>query len=169
MVGPAILVVPAINALLAYGGGGEWNVWDMGFFAFLGLIGVVATVYGFAPAVLIADQQGIHYRTLGYRRSYPWDEIESIGVSRDRAFDGWDAPAARAVVGHVSRPPATIGLNLKIGDRNAAKVAYARGVNGYEFGFPDTFEKSTHQIARELQGRLEQSRNVESGSVSDAE
>ena len=154
-VGPGMLAVVGVSALFAYGLGDGWSVWDMSFF---GLMGLVSTAYSLAPLTLIADEVGVHYRALGYRRSYPWSEIESVGVGRDRNFDGWDAPAAKAVMGAAPKVPPTIGLNLKVGARDAGKAAYRRGFNGYEVSFPDVFEKGSHWITTALQERLEQAR-----------
>ncbi|NBW06791.1 MAG: hypothetical protein EBR82_02060 [Caulobacteraceae bacterium] len=157
-IGPSMLAFVGISALFAYGLGDGWNVWDMGFFGFMGLLGLATTIYGLAPLTLIADETGVHYRAWGYRRSYPWSEIESVGVGRNRNFDGWDAPAARAIMGPAPKIPPTIGLNLKVGTRDAGKAAYRRGFNGYEVSFPDAFDKGPRWIVTALQERLEQAR-----------
>jgi hypothetical protein len=163
--GPGVLAFVGISGLFAYGLGDGWSVWDMGFFGFMGLIGLVGSVYGLTPLTLIADKRGVHYRALGYRRSYAWSEIESVGVGHNHSFDGWDAPAARLLMGGKPNIPPTIGLNLKVGDRDAGKIAYRRGFNGYEVSFPDAFDKGPRWITAELQARLEQSRRLAVGEA----
>jgi hypothetical protein len=161
--GPGVLAFVGVNALFAYGLGEGWSVWDKAFFGFMGLLGLVTSAYGLAPLTLIADETGVHYRALGYRRSYRWGEIESVGVGHNHSFDGWDAPAARLLMGGKRKIPPTIGLNLKVGGRDVGKMAYRRGFNGYEVSFPDAFDKGPRWITAELQTRLEQARRLAVG------
>jgi hypothetical protein len=157
-IGPGMLAFVGISAVFAYGLGDGWSVWDMGFFGFMGLLGLATSLYGLAPLTMIADETGVHYRALGYRRSYLWSEIESVGVGRNRSFDGWDAPAARLLMGPAPKIPPTIGLNLKVGTRDAGTAAYRRGFNGYEVSFPDAFDKGPRWIVTALEARLDQAR-----------
>ena len=123
----------------------------------IGLLGLVASLF---PVVLRADDVGIHWRQFGWRKSLPWNDIEAIGIGRDKSFEGYDHPVARIMVPQAakSRRPLSIGINLKLGDRNAATVSYRRGMTGYELNFHHVFDTSLTALVADLQARLEAAR-----------
>lgn len=51
-----------------------------------------------------------------------------------------------------------LGLNLKLGDRDPATVAYRRGASGYDALLPDVFDIGLTDLADDLQARLEAAR-----------
>jgi hypothetical protein len=170
--GPGILAYVFISAFFAYGLGDGWSVGEKVYFGFVALIGIVG-LYGMVPSTLVADQVGIHYRAPGYRRSYRWSEIEAVGVGHSRAFDGWDAPAARLMMGRQLKVPPTVGLNLKGGVLDPGRTAYQRGFTGYDVNLPDVFAQGPNWVAKELRARLEDARRNASdrgteGSLSNA-
>ena len=161
MFGPAVLAFVGIHACFSYVWGNGWTLLEMVGLGFIGVVGVGATVFGLARVDLIADEVGIRYRTLGYRRAFKWNEIEAIGVGNDRSFGGWDQPAARVLTGGAPKLPPTIGVNLKSNDRDAGTAAYQRGFDGYEVSFQNVFGRGVSGIVAELQARLDQSRRLE--------
>ena len=70
--------------------------------SFAGLLAVAALGLITASAIpveLTADGSGVHFRRLGRTRTFPWADIESIGVGRVRGFEGYDQPVVRALSG----------------------------------------------------------------------
>ena len=136
------------------------------FAGFMGALALLALVASLFPVVLRADAIGIHWRQFGWRKSLPWNEIESIGIGRDRTLEGYDHPVARIMAPQAAnfRRPPSIGINLKLGDRNAATVSYRRGFTGYELNFHHVFNTSLVTLMADLQARLEAARQS-SGDV----
>lgn len=140
---------------------------DTIFAGFLGALGLLALIASLFPVVLRADDVGIHWRQFAWRKSLPWSEIESIGIGRDKSFEGYDHPVARIMAPQAAkspRPP-TIGINLKLGDRNAATVSYRRGFTGYELNFHHVFDTSLTTLVADLQARLDAARLRSGGSA----
>lgn len=133
---------------------------DTIFAGFLGALGLLALVLSLFPVVLRADDIGIHWRQFAWRKSLPWSEIESIGIGRDQSLKGYDHPVARIMLPQAARSPRapTIGINLKLGDRNAATVSYRRGFTGYELNFHHVFDTGLTTLVADLQARLNAAR-----------
>lgn len=127
----------------------------------------LAALFGVAsmlsPTRLLIDRQGVAFRLLFLARRYRWQDIEAVGIARSKAFDGWDQPAARAVMGsgHRAAQQPRVGIILKpdaSGEKNLATRAYKRGFTGYDVHIPGLFELSLGRIVEEMQIRLDLSR-----------
>lgn len=133
---------------------------DKIFAVFMGALGFLVLLASLFPVVLRADESGIHWRQFSFRKSIRWVEIESIGIGRDKSFEGYDHPVARVMTPRATRyrRPPSLGINLKLGDRNAATVSYRRGFTGYELNFHDVFDTDLTALVADLQARLEAAR-----------
>lgn len=127
-----------------------------------GKMGAALLILSAFPVELRADDVGLHWRQVLYRRTFRWAEIESIGVGRRRGYEGYDRGIARFIApqGAPLMMSPTLGLNLVLDDRNAATVSYRRGFTGYEINLQPVFEVGVTRLAAELQGRLEAARRM---------
>lgn len=139
--------------------GDPLNVFEWTFIGFTACMSALMAMVGLTTVELRVDERGIHHRQFRLNATYLWEDVVEIGVGRDRTQDGWDHPAARLVVGKPPmKLPPRVGINLKIGDRNAATVAYRRGITGFEINLPDVFPIGVGVLAEQLQERLEHAR-----------
>jgi hypothetical protein len=156
--GAAALAISTCSAALSYGDLLRGSLLTTMWIGVTGLGGLSAFICGVMPIELTADDHGISWRQWFTVRSYSWAEIEEIGIGRSKAFDGWDQPAARAVIGPAPPSHLYLGVNLVPAKREAASVSYQRGFTGFDVNLTPPFKASLKQIVAELQARLETAR-----------
>lgn len=156
--GATSLAVSTCSAALSYGDLTEASLLTTLWIGVTGLGGLVAFVCGVLPVELTADDYGISWRQWFTVRSYRWAEIEEIGIGRSKAFDGWDQPAARVLIGPAPPSQLYLGVNLVSAEREAASVSYQRGFTGFDVNLTPPVKASLQQIVAELQARLETAR-----------
>ncbi|CAL1691421.1 hypothetical protein MMB232_01561 [Brevundimonas subvibrioides] len=155
-IGLGFLALATVHSAADYWRYGGWSWWILCYLGIITALGLTFVAIGLTPFELTADDRGVRWRRLGYDKVLLWKDIESIGVTKDRSFAGYDTPVVRVLTGGgVPRPDPMIGINLKIGDRNAATVAYRRGFNGYELSFLNPFDVGLTTLATNLQQRLD--------------
>jgi hypothetical protein len=113
------------------------------------------------PPTLVADRGGIRWSSGWRRRTYPWADIEEIGVARWRDADVLNTPVWRRTFrGRPVHKTPLVGLNLipERGSPDAATRAYRRGYIGYDVGFPNPSSRLTEEVVDELRVRLERAR-----------
>lgn len=111
---------------------------------------------GFSGVTVTADQRGLAWRQPFVRRKFLWANIEGFGVATVRVQDPTENPVARAMMGgrrmYAMIEP-MLGVNLKLGDRNPATVAYQRGFMGYDHAIPVVADRGLQDLADELERR----------------
>ncbi|HWW11745.1 MAG TPA: hypothetical protein VN018_04450 [Brevundimonas sp.] len=121
----------------------------------MGLLGLAGFFYGLLPLQLRADEQGLHWRQAGPRRSLRWSEIEGFGVWRDRSIDAWnDHPVVRFTRRQQSRPPARLMIRLTPEARRARKTQTLYQQSGYDIGLMLPVRMTLTMLEAELERRL---------------
>ena len=125
----------------------------------LALIAVTSSALisaGLSGVTLEIDGKGISWRQPFFHRTFLWRDIEGFGVATVRVQDPTENPIARTLLGGrrmYSMIEPMLGVNLKLGNRNPATVAYQRGFVGYDYAIPVSGEAGFQALADDLERR----------------
>lgn len=129
----------------------QWGV-----FAVVAVISSALISAGLSGVTLEIDEKGMSWRQPFFRRTFLWQDIEGFGVATMRVQDPTENAVARTLLGgrrmYAMIEP-MLGVNLKLGNRNMATVAYQRGFVGYDYAIPLSGEAGLQALADELERR----------------